>query len=604
MNESIMRLVMATEQQRADVAPTYDEWVRLCFACASLGEEGRSVAHRLSQFSPKYNVRDTDRQFDQAMRSGRGKVHENTLFYLCKQAGVTLPRPLLNDFAYKFGQNDGRGNVGQNDGRGDVGQNEGRSNGVADILDMRTGMSKPNSQVQQSAENQEEADNLYITPHILAGRLPNILSEAISIADTPATQDMLLLSCLTAISYALPSFVTYHGAPRHRYQANMMTMVVAPPASGKGVMNWCRMLLAPIHNELKENYRLEMADYEDAVKCDVAGDRPKRQMTFVPVNSSMSVFLQQLNDNEGSGFAIATEMDTLSQTWGQDYGQYSDVFRCAFEHEAVSQRRRKDDEYFEIENPCLSVLLSGTPNQLAPLIKSRANGLSSRFACYVVRDMQPFNEKVFDADLPDTDAEHAHEDAYSIYKKLGTQLKQLWKWQHTTENKDRICSFVFSNAQRQVLKRLFLGQYKAYMDQLGPLYDPTVKRMAVIVKRIGLILSALRLPIGGALPKTMVCTDEDFQTVLLVANKLMLHAGLMFQMLPSVNEKSILQQGSLQCQQMLLSLPEEFSTEDVYAFGKQLGICERTIRRWLDKWIKNNKIKRNKRGKYKCERTI
>lgn len=571
MKTDLDLLLQAVADSQADIAPSYDEWVTLCLACASLGENGRDVAHRLSQYSPKYSRRDTDRQFTYSLQHTRDKYTERTLFYLAQQAGVSLPRPSLTDYQQKASERPYCHTA--------------TSSAVAVTHSAYS---------HNSHDTEHDADDLYITPHVASGILPKLIEEAISIADKPATRDMALLSTLTAISYALPAFSLYHGAPKHRYQANLMTMVIAPPASGKGVMNWCRALLHPIHRDLKEEYRLCMADYQYAVQSQVAADKPRQQMTFIPVNASTSVFLQQINDNDGTGFAMATEMDTLSQAWGQDYGQYSDVFRCAFEHEAVSLRRRKEDEYFEIEHPSLSVLLSGTPNQLAPLIKSRANGLASRFACYVVRDLQPFDERVFDNQLPSDEPS----DAIAVYDRLAKQVYRLWQWQRTTENRGRTCYFIFTDNQRVQLKQLFLGQYKAYMQQLGRFYDPTVKRMAVIIKRIGLIMSALRLDIGGTLPDKIYCSEEDFHVLLLIANKLMLHAALMFQMLPSPKQMDIQQGGGMQCQQLLESLPAEFTSGEACHFGKTLGIPERTVRRWLVKWTESNDIQKNARGQY------
>ena len=80
----------------------------------------------------------------------------------------------------------------------------------------------------------EGADTL-ITSHFRQGQLPWQVEKAISIAPEGEMRDMLLLSLLTNYAYALPAMRMYHGFPHHVYGPELMTMVLAPAASGKGI---------------------------------------------------------------------------------------------------------------------------------------------------------------------------------------------------------------------------------------------------------------------------------------------------------------------------------------------------------------------------------
>ena len=82
----------------------------------------------------------------------------------------------------------------------------------------------------------EGADTL-ITTHFRQGQLPWQIEKAISIAPRGEMRDMLLLSVLTNCAYALPAIRMYHGFPHHVYGPELMTMVLSPAASGKGIMN-------------------------------------------------------------------------------------------------------------------------------------------------------------------------------------------------------------------------------------------------------------------------------------------------------------------------------------------------------------------------------
>ena len=94
----------------------------------------------------------------------------------------------------------------------------------------------------------EGADTL-ITSHLRQGQLPWQVEKAISIAPEGEMRDMLLLSLLTNYAYALPAMRMYHGFPHHVYGPELMTMVLAPAASGKGIMNYAKQLLQGIENE-------------------------------------------------------------------------------------------------------------------------------------------------------------------------------------------------------------------------------------------------------------------------------------------------------------------------------------------------------------------
>ena len=59
------------------------------------------------------------------------------------------------------------------------------------------------------------SDDLYITPNLQPGQLPEQLERAISVTDIPSQQDMILLGALSMISYATPRMRILHGNPQH-----------------------------------------------------------------------------------------------------------------------------------------------------------------------------------------------------------------------------------------------------------------------------------------------------------------------------------------------------------------------------------------------------
>lgn len=72
-----------------DLTSTYDSWIKVGFALASLGESGRQFFHLCSSQNEKYDRRETDRKFDN-LQKGNGSIKIATFFKICKDYGVSL----------------------------------------------------------------------------------------------------------------------------------------------------------------------------------------------------------------------------------------------------------------------------------------------------------------------------------------------------------------------------------------------------------------------------------------------------------------------------------------------------------------------------------
>ena len=420
------------------------------------------------------------------------------------------------------------------------------------------------------------SDDLYITTNLQPGQLPEQLERAISVTDIPSQQDMILLGALSAMSYATPRMRILHGNPQHAYYPNLMALVVAPPAAGKGILNYTKKLVQPIHDELLRHMLA----------------------AFIPANSSSAAFIDLLAHNGGQGVMFETEMDVLSQVWKHDFGNYSHLLRQVFEHETVSRSRKgRDGEvlYVEVPEPRLSVLLSGTMNQLKPLLGNRDNGLASRFMPYLVQDIVPFDPRAF-----------AHGDkqqensAQTIFHELGQDLFRRWKW---LSSQEQDITWSFTDEQAAIMADLFDDGYRLAFEgmQLPISFDPAYKRMAVTIKRIGTVLSLLRLPLSSSACPILYCSDEDFQTLVLLAEKLLRHAALMTLLLPEEEqmlETQIVSETQDRAELLLESLGEKFTTQDAVAKGEELGMKKRSVERYLTSLREQKRIVREKNGEY------
>ena len=411
-----------------------------------------------------------------------------------------------------------------------------------------------------------EKQDLLITPNLQANQLPSFLERAISVAPVGETRDMLLLSVLTNCGYAVPAMRMLHGRPHHTYCPELLTMIVAPAASGKGIMNYGRLLLQAIEGK-------------------------NGKQVYIPANSSASALMKMMDEYDGRGIVFATEMDTLTQTLRAAYGQFGDIVRCIFEHETVSQLRRQNNEFIEIRYPRIAMLLSGTPNQVAPLLRNRENGLMSRFGCYVVNSRMDFDDQVWDTDTEGNTPREA-----ILYDRLATELGDRYLWM---EEAGHACYFYFTDAQLKTIKRMFRSEYDTYSQEFGELFDATLKRMPVIMKRIGMILTGLRLDMSKPLPERVVCSDEDFQTILLIGHKLLMHAAMVFQMMPELKSTPMGEIGGNMLQkQFFQMLPTDFTKQDAIEQAKVLGVALSTMERWITKSVQTASIKRLATGVY------
>ena len=412
-----------------------------------------------------------------------------------------------------------------------------------------------------------EKQDLLITPHLVEGQLPTLLEQAVAVAPAGETRDMLLLSLLTNCGYALPAMRMLHGRPHHTYSPELLTMIVAPAASGKGIMNYGRLLLQAIE-----------------------GNNGKQ--VYIPANSSASALLKMMDEYDGRGIVFATEMDTLTQTLRAAYGQFGDIVRCIFEHETVSQLRRQNNEFIEIRSPRIAMLLSGTPNQVSPLLRNRENGLMSRFACYVVNSRMDFDDKVWDIDTEGNTPLEA-----ILYDRLASELGDRYLWMETAGHE---CYFYLSDAQLKTIRRMFRSEYDNYSAEFGDLFDASLKRMPVIMKRIGMILTGLRLDMTQPLPERVVCSDEDFQTMLLIGHKLLMHAAMVFQMMPELKATPVGEIGGNMLQrQFFQMLPTDFTKQDAIEQAQVLGVHIRTLERWLGKYVQTADIEHISHGNYR-----
>ncbi|MCK4818852.1 PriCT-2 domain-containing protein, partial [bacterium] len=91
IKESVGYIIEQIEEQEIDITPTYDKWVRICFALNDqFGEEGREYFHKISQFYKGFNEASCDKQYDYCSASAGDGITIRTLFKIAKEFDLKL----------------------------------------------------------------------------------------------------------------------------------------------------------------------------------------------------------------------------------------------------------------------------------------------------------------------------------------------------------------------------------------------------------------------------------------------------------------------------------------------------------------------------------
>lgn len=393
--------------------------------------------------------------------------------------------------------------------------------------------------------------------------LPELLKDCCELYATAREKDVFLLSALSTISGCLPKLKGRY--KKGEYHANLNGFIIAPPASGKQGMKHAKYLGSAVHKMLRRQEKTGRF----------------KPCLFIPGSTSPRALIEHLNSNFGTnGILCETEADVIGQVLQQEWGDYSHILRAAFEHETVSLSRVKDFEEVAIEEPKLSVLLSGTPDQFGNIIKDVENGLFSRFMYYQYavpaewKDVTPTDEVSIEGLL----------DPYAL------KVKGLYeKYNH------EYCQFVLSKEQWKFLNDFFSELLLETNATYGDIANSVIYRQGVICFRIAMVLSAIR-NIEAPFSNELKCTDDDLKIALALSECLSDHATAFFETIAKPPISYIV--GIERFKQEIPN--EEFSRKQAVKLGAILNMSERTVDKYLRALLNERSIQKTENyGHYK-----
>ena len=103
--DGIEEIVRRVEESGRDIAPDYGEYIKLVYSFTALGERGRGLLHRVCSLSSKYRPEDTDKDFNNCLRSGESQSI-GTFINMARENGIDVTKPV--DTRTKNEQRDNR----------------------------------------------------------------------------------------------------------------------------------------------------------------------------------------------------------------------------------------------------------------------------------------------------------------------------------------------------------------------------------------------------------------------------------------------------------------------------------------------------------------
>ena len=436
----------------------------------------------------------------------------------------------------------------------------------------------------------KETDLSYF-PKIVYQRLPKLLKEAVKPMNSfgDREKDVFLISALGILSGLFPKVEgLYHGS---RLAPPLNVFVIAPAASGKGVMVNAKMLGDRIHKEFLKENKKKIKEFKiakskinnESDKSNVGPVKPLEAVLYIPGNISSAAVINHLSNNEGVGIIAESEADTVTVSLRQDWGGFSDLIRKTFHHETVSSSRKGKDgfmlegNFLEIERPKLAIVITGTPGQVRGLVDSPENGLFSRFCYYSYKKVPKWRNISGQSDF----------DLDSYYSILSDEVYKIHKFYNESY------SFLLSNPQ--------WGLFNKNMKEMFEKVDKedlfsSVTRLGIIAFRVAMILSILRHFENKESSKKIECIEEDFQNAMDIVKVLNHHAKKVESSLSYKSKTSDLGYKAV----FLNKLPKgQFTKEDALKIAGKLDLSERTAGRRLKEYVGLKIINKIKKGVYK-----
>lgn len=383
----------------------------------------------------------------------------------------------------------------------------------------------PSQMDERSVENLDEvaADtDANYTPAFSADILeamPKVFKKLIDLYgyNEPYASTMMALGQIATVSAVLPNVCA--NIDRKRYYPNLGLFVAGAPASGKGAIQNCRGLIEQIDEQIYEEYLDAKASGEQ--------NAPMRSLIF-PGNSTNAAFIDMLEQNGGKGLMFESETKVLtSMLRNSEYGLNRETLLQLLEHEMVSIARVKDRTLIRIQEPQLSMVLTGVEGDVLDFLGKDGNGsgLVSRLLFFMLKP----KERVYHPWVDDDD------DDMSLDELLQEETAKITELHAVLSSRETPLKVKFSKGEKDLMndwvETMLENEILTYY--LGEEFSSVILRMKTNICRVAMVIALMRYVDKDdiaclGVQSSVAVSQEDFELAMAIGEVLFKHAQYVF----------------------------------------------------------------------------
>ena len=401
----------------------------------------------------------------------------------------------------------------------------------------------------------------------LIAQLPVLLQSILAVDNNSNDfqKRLQLLSVTTATGSVLPKFQCVNRNQK-LMSPNIYAVILGEPGSGKSKMDVGMTIMTKTEGVIKQ-----------LLSTRVFGEGLPTKCVVIPSNTSRQRLIQHLyvNGSFSPNLLGSTELDNMKSTLKDGLTGFSEELRKAFEHETINYSIKTGNLTYTIDHPNLSLLVSGTLDQVLGYLNVE-NGLFSRaLICYSTEKAEFKDQKAEDQDKP----------LQQEYAKYADDVLEIYNRYNTPKTAK------FSQQGLDLIKTYGEEVLKVGRKYFGSSGSGVAFRLAAMVQRMALILYACENYKAEVSDEVMIPDDM----VQLAVDIVKLYQNDNFKVLWEVQnvfkdevEKAIYD-----------ILDEDFTTAIGKAECTAHGFSERQFPRMATKWQNRNLIKKVKQGIWK-----
>lgn len=401
----------------------------------------------------------------------------------------------------------------------------------------------------------------------LISQLPVLLQSILAVDNNSNDfqKRLQLLSVTTATGSVLPKFQCVNRNQK-LMSPNIYAVILGEPGSGKSKMDVGMTIMTKTEGVIKQ-----------LLSTRVFGEGLPTKCVVIPSNTSRQRLIQHLyvNGSFSPNLLGSTELDNMKSTLKDGLTGFSEELRKAFEHETINYSIKTGNLTYTIDHPNLSLLVSGTLDQVLGYLNVE-NGLFSRaLICYSTEKAEFKDQKAEDQDKP----------LQQEYAKYADDVLEIYNRYNTPKTAK------FSQQGLDLIKTYGEEVLKVGRKYFGSSGSGVAFRLAAMVQRMALILYACENYKAEVSDEVMIPDDM----VQLAIDIVKLYQNDNFKVLWEVQnvfkdevEKAIYD-----------ILDEDFTTAIGKAECTAHGFSERQFPRMATKWQNRNLIKKVKQGIWK-----